>query len=60
MRSVTRVILFTLLIAAALVCTHTAQLRAQTETGTEQEAPETFVPTERLPAGSPVSFPVDI
>ena len=30
------------------------------ETESEPEAPETFIPTERLPADSAISFPVDI
>lgn len=55
-----RWILFLLLIAASLVSTHTELLVAQTETETEEEAPETFVPTEKLPADSAISFPVDI
>ncbi len=55
-----RLMLFVLLIAASLVSTHTAVLIAQTETEDEQEAPETFVPTEKLPADSAISFPVDI
>lgn len=55
-----RLILFLLLIAASLASTHTALLVAQTETATEEEAPETFVPTEKLPADSAISFPVDI
>jgi hypothetical protein len=55
-----RLLLFVLLIAASLVSTHTAVLIAQTETEDEQEAPETFVPTEKLPADSAISFPVDI
>lgn len=57
-----RLILFGLLIAASLTSTHTALLVAQTETEaeTEEEAPETFVPTEKLPADSAISFPVDI
>jgi NhaP-type Na+/H+ or K+/H+ antiporter len=60
MRAVTRTILFALLIAGSLVSTHTAQLRAQAESESEQEAPETFVPSEKLPADSAISFPVDI
>lgn len=58
----TRLILFVLLIAASLASTHTAFLVAQTatEAETEEEAPETFVPTEKLPADSAISFPVDI
>lgn len=57
-----RWILFVLLIAASLISSHTALLVAQTETEpeSEQEAPETFVPTEKLPADSAISFPVDI
>ncbi len=57
-----RLILFVLLIAVSLISSHTALLVAQTETEPEsgQEAPETFVPTEKLPADSAISFPVDI
>jgi hypothetical protein len=58
MKTGIRLILFVLLIAASLASTHTALLVAQTET--EEEAPETFVPTEKLPADSAISFPVDI
>ena len=60
MKTGIRLMLFVLLIAASLVSTHTALLIAQTETEAEQEAPETFVPTEKLPADSAISFPVDI
>lgn len=60
MRSITRAILFALLLAACLVSTHSAQLRAQTAEEGEVEAPETFVPSEKLPADSAISFPVDI
>ena len=35
-------------------------LEAQTAAPQEAEAPEQFVPSERLPADSAVSFPVDI
>lgn len=35
-------------------------LGAEENSGSESEALETFVPTERLPADSAISFPVDI
>ena len=47
-------------LAALLVSPHSAPVAAQSETGSEQEAPETFVPSEKLPADSAISFPVDI
>ena len=60
MKTGIRLVLFLLLIAASLASTHTALLVAQTESEPEQEAPATFVPTEKLPADSAISFPVDI
>lgn len=49
-----------LLLAALLLSPHSQPLVAQTETESEEEAPETFIPTEKLPADSAISFPVDI
>lgn len=60
MRLFLRLTLGTLLLAALLVSSHSAPVVAQTETESEQEAPETFIPTEKLPADSAISFPVDI
>jgi len=60
MKILARLTLLALLVAASLVSTHTAPVVAQTETESEEEAPETFVPTEKLPADSAISFPVDI
>lgn len=49
-------------VLAALVWATESASMAQTETepAAEQEALEVFVPSEKLPAGSAVSFPVDI
>lgn len=60
MKFLARLILGTLLVAALLVSAHTEPVVAQTETESEAEAPTTFVPTEKLPADSAISFPVDI
>jgi hypothetical protein len=60
MRRLIRLTLGSLLLAALLASPHSAPVVAQSETGPEQEAPETFVPSERLPADSAISFPVDI
>jgi len=60
MRLFARLILGSLLLAALLVSAHSEPVVAQTETESEAEAPETFVPTEKLPADSAISFPVDI
>lgn len=60
MKLLARLTLAALLLAALLVSTHSGPVVAQTETESEQEAPGTFVPSERLPADSAISFPVDI
>ena len=57
MRHLIRLILFSLLVAACLASAHTPVVVAQTDA---EEAPETFVPSEKLPADSAISFPVDI
>jgi hypothetical protein len=49
-----RWILLALATAAATLALLDVSLRAQ------EEAPETFVPTEKLPVDAAVSFPVDI
>jgi hypothetical protein len=60
MKLFARLTLGTLLLAALLVSAHSEPVAAQTATETEEEAPETFVPTEKLPADSAISFPIDI
>ena len=60
MRHLVRLMLGSLLLAALLASPHSAPVAAQTETESEQDAPETFIPTEKLPADSAISFPVDI
>jgi len=60
MKFIARLALGTFLLAALLVSAHSEPVAAQTETESEVEAPETFVPTEKLPADSAISFPVDI
>lgn len=60
MKLLARLTLGTLLIAALLATGHSGPVVAQTETESAEEAPETFVPTEKLPADSAISFPVDI
>ncbi len=60
MKSLLRMTLACLLVACLLVSSHSAPVVAQTETESEEEAPETFVPSEKLPADSAISFPVDI
>jgi hypothetical protein len=64
MRRVTRIGLLILLLVACALSLPSHQLSAQggstQEDQAETEGPDSFVPTERLPAGSAVSFPVDI
>jgi hypothetical protein len=60
MRRVTRIGLLILLLAVCALSLPSHQLAAQGGAAQEEEGPEAFVPTERLPAGSAVSFPVDI
>jgi len=60
MRLFSRLILAALLVITLLVSTHSVPVVAQTESETEPEAPETFVPSEKLPADSAISFPIDI
>lgn len=60
MRQVIHWFLFAMLVVALLLSPHTEQLVAQTGTDPEEEALETFVPSEKLPADSAISFPVDI
>ena len=60
MQRLIRLTLGSLLLAALLASPHSPPLVAQSETGSEEEAPETFIPTEKLPADSAISFPVDI
>jgi hypothetical protein len=60
MRLLVRLTLATLLLTALLVSTHSGPVAAQTGTESEPEAPETFIPSEKLPADSAISFPVDI
>ena len=60
MRLFARLTLAALLLVALLVSAHSVPVVAQTEEESEQEAPETFVPTEKLPADSAISFPIDI
>ena len=54
-----KVFLFLLLLALALVLVGPS-LPAQDEDSAVQEELETFVPSEKVPADSAVSFPVDI
>ncbi len=60
MKFFARLTLAALLLAALLVSTHSVPVVAQGEAESEQEAPETFVPSEKLPADSAISFPIDI
>ena len=60
MKFLARQTLGTLLLAALLATGHSGPVVAQTETAAEEEAPATFVPTEKLPADSAISFPIDI
>lgn len=60
MRQVMRWFLFVMLVVASLLSPHAEKLVAQTGAEAEKEALETFVPSERLPADSAISFPVDI
>ena len=60
MRFLVRLALIVLLFAGLLVTNHSNPVVAQTEKESEPEAPETFVPSEKLPADSAISFPVDI
>ena len=60
MRRLARLTLAALLLAALLASPHSRPVVAQEETETEPEAPETFIPSEKLPADSAISFPVDI
>ena len=59
MTRVTRIGLLILLLAICVLSLPSPRLSAQTA-ATEEQGPETFVPTEKLPAGSAISFPVDI
>ena len=59
MRRVTRIGLLILLLAACALTLPSPRLAAQ-DAAAQEEGPESFVPTERLPAGSSISFPVDI
>ena len=58
MRLLIRTGLLALLLALAALALPNAPLAAQD--GDPVEAPEAFVPSERLPVDSAVSFPVDI
>ena len=60
MKLFARLTLAALLLAALLVSTHSVPVVAQTKAESEQEAPETFIPSEKLPADSAISFPIDI
>jgi len=60
MRLFSRLILAALLVITLLVSTHSVPVVAQTGSETEPKAPETFVPSEKLPADSAISFPIDI
>ena len=57
MRLLIRTGLLLLLLVVAILALPQAPLAAQDD---PSEAPEAFVPSERLPADSAVSFPVDI
>ena len=59
MRRVTRIGLLILLLTVCALSLPSPRLTAQA-TAPEEEGPAAFVPTEKLPAGSAVSFPVDI
>ena len=52
-------ILFLLFLLMALAALPGPEAPAQSPAGQEEEL-ETFVPTEKLPADSAISFPVDI
>jgi hypothetical protein len=59
MRKVTRIGLLILLLASCVLSLPSPRLAAQTA-APQEEGPAAFVPTEKLPAGSAVSFPTDI
>ncbi len=59
MRRVMRIGLLILLLAVCVLSLPSPRLAAQAA-APEQEGPAAFVPTEKLPAGSAVSFPIDI
>ena len=52
--------LFAALLAASILVLPNEPLLAQDAAAQPPEAPERFVPSERLPADSAVSFPIDI
>ena len=58
MKRATRFALLVLLLAVSVLSLPNQPLVAQA--GGEEEGPAAFVPTEKLPADSAVSFPVDI
>lgn len=58
MRRIVRSISLAVLLALATLALPNRALQAQAEQ--PAEAPEAFVPSERLPVDSAVSFPVDI
>ena len=62
MKRTTRLLLLISLLTVASLSLPNHRLAAQSGGGAteEQEAPETFVPTEKLPADAAVSFPIDI
>lgn len=60
MRFIARLTLAALLFVALLASSHSVPVVAQTESEPEAKAPETFVPSEKLPADSAISFPIDI
>jgi hypothetical protein len=59
MRRITRIGLLILLLAICVLSLPSPRLAAQAA-APQGEGPAAFIPTERLPAGSAVSFPIDI
>ena len=59
MRRITRWTLLALLLMASAFATPNQALQAQA-TAPQAQGPEAFIPSERLPADSAVSFPIDI
>ena len=60
MRRITRLSLLALLLVISLLALPNRSLEAQAGGGEQAEAPEAFVPSEKLPVDSAVSFHVDI
>ena len=60
MKKAIRLVLLILLLAVCALSLPGPRLAAEASAATQEQGPEAFVPTEKLPADSAVSFPVDI